>query len=292
MFRMVVFGAGGFIGGCLAQAARCRGWQVCALDHSACDVTNSAQVEDLLAGLLPNAVLNPAARANIDWAETNREAAYQVNVTGALNVARACARLELRLIHYSTDAVFPGSAQPLREDDPPQPINYYGYTKMVAEQAVLAACPSAVILRVSLALGFPAAQHGNSFLAMLHDRLSNGVEVFAPQTEIRTPVDIHTLANASLELAQKRVRGVLHIGATQSVDRYSLTLRLAQMLGLDPSLVRAAGTPAPGRAPRHAVSILDVSRIRSVLQTPMLNMEDTLARAITRLPLDNPPQKT
>lgn len=282
MPHIVIFGAGGFIGGCLAQAARAAGWVVSAASHSACDISLPDQVNRLLETTRPDAVFNPAAAANIDRVEVERQTAYRVNVEGAANIARACARLGLRLVHYSTDAVFAGSPAPIREEDPPSPINYYGYTKMVAEQAVLQACPTAVIVRISLALGFPASHPSNSFLAMLQDRLSRGIEVFAPENEIRTPIDISTLSAVSLELASFPTSGILHVGSFEHIDRFSLTCLLANRLGLDASLVRRAGPPLPGRVSRHPVGILDVSRVRSLLKTPMLSLDETIARAVIR----------
>lgn len=283
--HILIFGASGFIGGRLAQAARAAGLRVTCVQRSpgadaACDISDRQQVERLLAAARPGAVFNLAAQANIDRAEIERQAAYSVNVTGAANVAAACAALGLRLVHYSTDAVFDGTRIPIREDDPPSPLNYYGCTKSAGDARVSQACPSAVILRVSLALGFPAAPHTNSFLGMLRARWAEGVPVYAPEDEIRTPVDILTLCAASLELIDNPASGVFNIGSTTSIDRYGLTTRLAERMGCPAALVIPGGVPLPGRAPRHRVGILDVSKIQAALRTPMPGIDETLERAL------------
>jgi len=283
--HILIFGASGFIGERLAQAARAAGLRVTRVQRgpgadAVCDISDLQQVEHLLAAARPGAVFNLAAQANIDRAEVEREAAYSVNVTGAANVAAACAALGLRLVHYSTDAVYDGTRVPIREDDPPSPLNYYGFTKSAGDARVSQACPSAAILRVSLALGFPAAPRTNSFLGMLRARWAEGAPVYAPEDEIRTPVDILTLCAASLELIDNPAAGVFNIGSTASIDRRSLTTRLAERMGYPAGLVIPGGVPLAGRAPRHKVGILDVSRIQAALRTPMPGIEETLERAL------------
>ena len=290
MKHLLIFGAGGFVGGCLVRAAVAAGWSVTAATHTpaahihgaawqVCDITQADQVAQLLDACRPTAVANLAARANIDRAETEREITYRVNVDGASNIARSCGQTGARLVHFSTDAVFDGTLPSIRENDEPCPLNYYGYTKSSGDSAVLREYPLAAILRVSLALGFPVSA-GNSFLAMLRARMLDGVEVFAPEAEIRTPIDIHTLCAAALETAQNGHRGLLNVGATQSIDRFTLTVRLAQQMGFDAHLVRRGGPPLPGRAPRHANGSMDVRLAQGVLATRMLNLDETIKQAV------------
>lgn len=290
MKHLLVFGAGGFVGACLVRAALAAGWRVTAATRGpsaqiegaswqVCDITQENQVAQLIDACCPTAVANLAARANIDRAESEQESTYQVNVEGARNIARSCRMSGARLVHFSTDAVFDGTLPVLRENDEPHPLNYYGYTKNTGDSAVISEFPQAAILRVSLALGFPVSA-GNSFLAMLRARMLEGVEVFAPEAEIRTPIDIHTLCAAALETAQNDHRGLLNVGATHSIDRYTLTVRLAQQMGFDAHLVRRGGQPLPGRAPRHANGTLDVCLAQRVLDTRMLSLDETIEQAV------------
>jgi dTDP-4-dehydrorhamnose reductase len=286
-----VFGAGGFIGGCLVRAALADHWQVAAVTRSlpdqpflgaesfACDITDPIQVNDLLCSARPDVVANLAASSNIDRAETEPDRTYQVNVIGAANIARACNQHRIRFLHYTTDAVFDGQHYPIKEDDEPHPLNVYGKTKATGDQEVLRVYPNSAILRISLAVGYPV-HRGNSFLSMLKQRLSSGIEVYAPEDEIRTPIDIHTLCAASLELADTNFAGLLNIGSTQSIDRYALTCQLAQALGLPVALINRTGQNIPGRAARHKIGILDVSLACASLITPMPDIHSTILRAI------------
>lgn len=246
------------------------------------DITSRDQIEDVVAWVNPDTVVNLAALADIDCAEQEHDLAWRINVEGARMVAESCAERGIRHIFFSSDAVFDGRAGPYKEDDPHAPLNYYGRTKSEAEIAVLAAQPAAALLRISLVLGFPVTS-GNSYLAGLAAKLNLGAEITSPQDEIRTPVDVHTLCDSVLELAKIPYAGVLHVGCTESIDRYSLAVHLARRMGYDARKIHPEGEypDSPNRAPRHKRGILNVSRARDVLKTPMLNLDETIQRAIS-----------
>ena len=295
--RLVLFGGGGFVGGNLARAALALGWSVDIVDASDApgvpgvpdarwhrvDITEAAAVRALVAELRPAAVIDLAAVADIDRAERERELAWAVNVEAARTIASACAQCGAHVLYFSSDAVFEGTAARYAEEDPLNPVNYYGRTKAEGEAAVRSAHPGAAILRISLALGFPVTA-GNSFLAGLEAALRAGGQITAPSDEIRTPVDVHTLASCVLELARNRFAGTIHIGSTDSIDRGSLTRRAAALMGYPDAriLTTPAGAPAGGRAPRHKNGIIAVDRARGLLATPLLTVEQTLHRAIVK----------
>jgi len=288
---LAVFGGGGFIGGNLCRIALSNGWQVLIAsrrEHAAIpgarwlpvDITDAAAVRRLLAEAQPEAVVDLAAMADIDRAQVQREAARGVNVLGARIIAEACAERGSAFLYFSSDAVFSGTAPEYREEDPVDPVNYYGQTKAEGERAVLAAHPGAAVVRISLALGFPVTD-GNSFFAALAAKLEAGAEIAAPRDEIRTPVDVLTLSECVLELLELRFAGVVHLGATGSIDRASLTRKVAALLGYPSAriLEGPAGEPA-GRAPRHKNGIIRVGKAQALLATPLLSVERSIERAV------------
>ena len=291
--KLVVFGGGGFVGGNLCTVALRQGWEVHIVDAAVrpgvpdahwhtLDITDAPVVRRLLAELRPAAVVDLAAVADVDRAEKEQELARAVNVEAARTIASACNASGAYFQYFSSDAVFAGTASRYREEDPPQPVNYYGRTKAEGEKAVLQADPRAGIVRLSLALGFPVTA-GNSFFAALETKLKAGQEVVAPSDEIRTPVDVLTLAGCVLELVRLRYAGVIHIGSTDSIDRAALTRRAAQLMGFpDARVVALAVTaPLPGRAARHKNGIISVDKARALLKTPLLSAEASIRRAIT-----------
>ncbi len=301
MGKLVVFGGGGFVGGHLGAAALRQGWEVHIAERRQfpgglpgggsarwhlLDITDPAAVRRLLADLEPQAVVDVAAVADIDRAEREQAEAWAVNVEAARTIASACAASGAYFLYFSSDAVFAGTAPRYQEEDPPQPVNFYGRTKAEGEKAVLQACPGAGIVRLSLVLGFPVTE-GNSFFAALEARLRAGQEVAAPAEEIRTPVDVLTLSDCVLELIGLRFAGVLHIGSTDSIDRAALTRRAAELLGYPGARIAAgagAAAPLPGRAARHKNGIIGVDKARALFKTPLLTAEQSIRRAIEERP--------
>ncbi len=191
MKKILIFGGGGFVGGNLATIASQQGWHVFVANRTikpglefatwkSVDITDAAAVKEAIRQIRPDVVVNLAAMAAIDKAEQERELAWTINVDGAKHMAEACAEGSIRQIYFSSDAVFDGEADSYAEDAPPAPVNFYGQTKAEAEKAVLAADPNAVVIRISLVLGFPVTG-GNSFFAGLASQTQSRAENSCPE---------------------------------------------------------------------------------------------------------------
>jgi len=114
------------------------------LTHVQCDITDSLAVERAVLGLQPTVVINCAAQSSIDACEKDRDQAYRINVLGARNVAHAAYKVAAKVVHISTDYVFDGTADHAYvEWDTSNPINWYGRTKLMSEEAVRRAIPTA-----------------------------------------------------------------------------------------------------------------------------------------------------
>ena len=290
--RVLVFGGGGFVGGNLSTIGLRRGLEVHIADarlrdaipgakwHEV-DITNDEQVERLVQVVRPNSVVDVAAISQIDFAEQNRELTYAVNVKAAERIAVASLNIGAHFLYFSSDAVFAGTKAGYTESDPPAPVNYYGRTKAEAEAAIRRAVPSATLVRISLALGFPVTD-GNSFFASLYGKLQAGDTVDAPAEEIRTPLDVLTMSECVLELLKIKYQGPIHLGSTTSIDRASLTRRAAGLLGFPAADINEAPPTKPGRAPRHKKGIISVNRAQSVLNTTLPDAEGAITRAIEK----------
>jgi dTDP-4-dehydrorhamnose reductase len=289
--KLMIFGGSGFVGGNLARIAGQKGWAVCVADNRplleaewwSVNVADQDMVEKAIDAVKPAAVVNVAAVADIDLAERERELARRVNVDGARTLAESCARHGIRYVFFSSDAVFDGKGRQYSEADLANPVNFYGRTKWEAETAVLQVCPQAVVVRLSLVLGFPVSG-GNSFVASLESKLGQGKAVLAPVDEIRTPVDVITLCECVLELCEGSFAGVIHIGATDHISRYDLSRKLARRMGYNEKLVEplAPSSGLAGRAPRHKNGILSVALAQSLLTTRLLSTDDGIKRAFSQ----------
>jgi dTDP-4-dehydrorhamnose reductase len=237
-------------------------------------------VKDVVSGLQPDAVINVAAIANIDFAEANRDVARSVNVLGAVNIAAVCALKHVRYVFFSSDAVFSGNEEGYTEDSPKAPVNYYGQTKSDAEDGILAVCENAAVIRISLVLGFTEAG-GNSFLSVLEKKFTKGENIICPSEEVRTPIDVATLISCVLELCDNNFRGVIHLGSKNSMNRYEITCCVARLLGFPESLVSKDIFNESGRAPRHKKGVISVALAQKILNTPLHDVEKTIEIAVS-----------
>ncbi len=289
--KILIFGGGGFVGGNLATIAHRQGWEVYIADRAikpglnfakwkSVDVTDLPAVRRVIQETAPDAVVNLAAMAAIDKAERERELAWAINVTGAKNVAECCAAEGIRNIYFSSDAVFDGEASSYTEESPLAPVNYYGQTKAEGERAVLAADPKSVVIRISLVLGYPVTG-GNAFFAGLAAKLKTGNEILAPKEEVRTPVDVITLSACVLELTENDFSGIIHLGSTSFIDRYSLARKIVQQMGHAPDCVILPNSQEiqTERAARHRNGIIEVTKAEALLTTKLLGADESIQRA-------------
>ena len=109
------------------------------------DITKAEDVDRVFEDFKPTHVINTAAQTNVDICETERELAYELNATSVVNLVKACETYNSHLTHVSTDFIFDGTAGPYDEEAKPNPVNYYGETKLAAEEIVQkASCPWAI----------------------------------------------------------------------------------------------------------------------------------------------------
>jgi dTDP-4-dehydrorhamnose reductase len=150
---MLVFGAGGRLGAALAREYAAT-WDVRAFGRTEADLSDPAAVADLVHAEKPAVVINSAAMTNVDVCETERDLARTVNADAPGTIARACTDRGARLIHISTDYVFSGNAKdPYNEDAAPDPVSWYGQTKLEGEEQVLLAGDRHAVVRVSWVFG-------------------------------------------------------------------------------------------------------------------------------------------
>jgi dTDP-4-dehydrorhamnose reductase len=188
-----------------------------------------------------------------------------VNAVLPGTLGRLCRDRGLRLVALSTDLVFRGDRAPLREDDPADPPSVYGRTKLLGEEAVLAACPSAAVARVALTLGRGHGTRGTSTESVLWAlRKGDSVRLFTD--EYRTPVDPESVADALVRLLERGGSGRFHLGGPERLSRHALGLRVARAFGLpDSGIVPGLQADHAGPDPRAADVSLDSTRARREL---------------------------
>ena len=148
--KILVTGSNGQLGNELQVIAKSSDWQFLFTDFQELDITDRDAVLKYFEANKPDYCINCAAYTAVDKAESEKELADKINVTGAKNLALACTKTGAALIHISTDFVFDGTAsRPLREDKPTAPVNYYGESKLNGELAVAENLKAHFIIRTS-----------------------------------------------------------------------------------------------------------------------------------------------
>ncbi|MGA8117633.1 MAG: sugar nucleotide-binding protein [Actinocatenispora sp.] len=228
---MLVTGASGYLGARVAQRAVAAGWTVTGTFHRAAadvpgvawrnlDITDRRAVGALVDDVRPDVVLHTAAgRDRNDWA---------VVADGAGTVAVAAADRALRLVHVSTDAVLSGADGPYDESAQPDPVHRYGAGKAAAETVVRAVAPGAVVVRTPLIVGDGQSKHER----LVHE-LYEGAPGALFTDLYRTPVHVHDLSDALLELCASDFAGVLNVAGPDGCSWYEFGRLVAARDGLD-----------------------------------------------------------
>ncbi|MEY9962290.1 dTDP-4-dehydrorhamnose reductase [Streptacidiphilus sp. MAP12-16] len=283
--RWLVVGAGGMLGrDLLAVLAGTPDVQVGARTRAELDITDAAAVRAAVAG--HGVVVNAAAWTDVDGAETAEAAATAVNGTGVRNLAAACAATGSRLLHLSTDYVFHGDGTvPYPEDAPTDPLNAYGRSKLVGEQAVAELLPDhGYTVRTAWLYG----EHGANFVATM-------LKLAAQRDTLDVVDDQHGQPTWSYALAQQlrdlglaalagtAPAGVYHGTASGSTTWFGLARACYELAGLDPERIRPTDSTAFVRpAPRPGFSVLAHDRWASAGLKPLPDWRDSLGEALLR----------
>ena len=286
--RLLITGANGLLGN-KAVVLASRNYEVMPLHHAKplhdnsleVDIVNKEQVLSIFRKLRPNAVIHAAAETNVDKCETQKERALNVNVKGTQNVAEACDEVGAKLVHISTDYVFDGEKGHYKEEDKPNPISYYGLTKLEGERQVVAHCKNYVILRTSVLYGWhPWKQN---FATWVISQLRQNKEISVVEDHYNTPTLADNLAEMILQALQRDLKGLYHASGSERISRYEFAKKIAESFQLDSNLIKPAKMSqlAAWIAKRPKDSSLSTDKIRKQLRTRPLNITEGLNRMKT-----------
>ena len=263
--RILVIGAQGMLGGTLMEAGRKAGHDMLGRDIESIDITDAAATAAIVAGDAPQAVVNCAAFTNVDACEEHEAAALAVNGPGAGNVAAAAAAAGARVVHVSTDYVFPGDArEPYVESSPTGPRTAYGRTKLAGELAVADAAPDHAIARTAWLYG----AGGTNFVQTMLDLGAERESVSVVDDQVGCPTWTGHLAPALLELAAGRATGSFHAAGGGRCSWFDLAREALAGAGsschVEPTTTAAFASPTP----RPAFSVLVSERADDAVHLP------------------------
>jgi dTDP-4-dehydrorhamnose reductase len=284
---LLITGASGFLGSHLMRLAAERGRHALGVVHAHAmpapgrsvqlDLADTKALMALVRAERPAAIIHAGALTAPDYCESHTEEADAVNVSSTGALAMAAFAADAHLTFISTDLVFDGEAGMYTEADPPSPTHHYARTKAQAEHYTRTASPDFAVVRPSFLYGEPLAEHQSSFSRMLMHNLRNGTPTRVFTDQYRSPIAVETLAEAVLEVSDRRLSGIWHVAGPERVSRSRFARLLAEAAGLDASALEDVSMDdirLPAKRPRDVS--LDVSKARELLKTPLPGLADSL----------------
>jgi len=227
------------------------------------DVTHEGEVNRVISTTKPTVVINTAAMTQVDQCETDRDECWKSNVNSVEYLIRACSKNNVHLIHVSTDFIFDGSHGPLDETEKPNPVNFYGESKLAAEKAIINSSIDWCILRTVLVYGITADMSRSNIVLWVKNSLEQGKTIQVVNDQWRTPTRAEDLAMGCYRAAEKNAQGIYHISGKDFLSPYDIALQTADFFKLDKSLIKASDSnqfKQPARRPLTTGFIIDKAR--------------------------------
>ncbi|KAA5549496.1 dTDP-4-dehydrorhamnose reductase [Adhaeribacter rhizoryzae] len=229
------------------------------------DVTDAQQVEKVIAVERPTHIIHTAAMTNVDGCELNQEACWQLNVAAVQYLVNACEKYKVHLIHLSTDFVFDGEAGPYNEEAQPNPISYYGQSKLAAEKIVQASTVKWAIIRTVLVYGVVHDYGRTNIVLWVKNSLEAQKNIQVVNDQFRTPTLAEDLAMGCWLAVQHDAEGIFHISSKETLTPYEMALQVAEYFNLDKAYIKKADAsnfsqPAK-RPPRTGFNITKAEKI-------------------------------
>lgn len=201
------------------------------------DITQQTEVNQVLAKTKPDVVINTAAMTQVDQCETEKEKCWLNNVAAVENLIRAVDEKKIRLVHLSTDFIFDGTHGPLDETAKPNPISYYGESKLAAEVAIKKSTINWAILRTVLVYGVTKDMSRSNIVLWVKKNLEEGKTINVVSDQWRTPTLAEDLAIGCFLAATKKAKGIYNVSGAEMMTPYDIAIATAVFFKLDKSLI-------------------------------------------------------
>jgi len=201
------------------------------------DVTERSQVLEVFAEIKPDAVIHTAAMTQVDDCEKDQNQCLKANVDAVSNLIEACRIFDTHLVHLSTDFIFDGEAGPYTEEAIPNPINYYGWTKLEAENLLKESGIKWAIVRTVLVFGIANDMSRSNIILWVKKSLEEGKTIKVVNDQWRTPTLAEDLATGCILIVKKEALGIFNISGKDFLTPFEMAVQTADYFGLDKSLI-------------------------------------------------------
>ncbi|MFH1428344.1 MAG: SDR family oxidoreductase [Candidatus Margulisiibacteriota bacterium] len=285
--KILITGCNGFLGANLVEYFMGRGYTVCGTDlhpvpyrldlsYMPGDLSDPQFTAMLIDKFNPECVINTIALVNLDLCENDKDKAYRVNVATTANLA-SILNNSVRLVQISTDHLFAGDRSNYNENDPPNPVNNYGLTKLEAENEALKH-NNTIVARTNF-YGWSRSLHAPTFAEWLYNSLKDKTPITLFANYYFTPIEVTYLAGALESVINSDTTGVLNIVGTQRCSKYEFGMKMAEVFGLDSSNVTAGKIDNSSLETRRQADLsLSVEKFQCLFDYKLPDMIEGLKR--------------
>jgi len=224
------------------------------------DILDLSRLNQIVEMYQPDAIIHTAAMTNVDACEVERSKCYALNVQAVKNLVDICEGRDIQLIHLSTDFIFDGEDGPYTEDAEPNPLSYYGETKLESELILKNSSCRWAILRTIIVYGIVNDMSRSNIVLWAKGALGKGEPINVVNDQWRMPTLAEDLAECCLLAVKKNASGVFNVSGKDLMTILEIVERVADYYGLDKSLIRAISAESLNQAakrPKKTGFILD-----------------------------------
>ena len=282
--KILVTGVKGQLGYDIVKECKRNHIEAVGVDIDTMDITNKAQVEQVIQKEQVDAVIHCAAYTAVDKAEDDLATCHQVNVEGTRNIAEVCNKRHIKMMYFSSDYVFAGDGiTPWQVDDACFPTSIYGKTKLAGEQAVRSIISNHFIIRISWVFGI----NGNNFIKTMLRLGKEKGSVSVVDDQIGSPTYTYDLAKLCVSMIQTNKFGTYHATNEGECSWYTFACEIFKQAGVDVQVQPVDSTAFPAKAKRPKNSRLDKSVLDSQGFTRLPDWQDALQRYLQELQSNN-----
>ena len=243
------------------------------------DITDEENLKKHLKDINPDFIVNTAAMTQVDDCEINKEACDILNVSVVKWLAEITQDINAHLIHISTDFIFDGKKGNYKETDKPNPLSYYGLSKLKSEEVLIHSNVSHTILRTILVFGKVFDMSRSNIVLWVKAMLEQNKEITIVNDQFRTPTYVEDLALACKISIDKKAQGVFNISSSQLLSVYEIAQEIADAFQLDKTLIKPISTSTLNQtAPRPEKTGFDLTKTNKVLEFYPKSFKEDLQR--------------
>lgn len=230
------------------------------------DLTEEKFLKETVEKINPDFIINTAAMTQVDECEDNKQACDALNIDVVKFLAEVSTKLNIHIIHLSTDFIFDGTKGNYKETDTPNPISYYGLSKLKAEEVLLNSTIDFTILRTILVFGKVYDMSRSNIVLWVKSMLEQNKEITIVNDQFRMPTYVNDLAMACKISMDKKAKGIFHISSKKLLSVFKIAQQVAEVFNLNKNLIRAISSSTLNqRAKRPPKTGFDLSKTNQKL---------------------------